>query len=138
MEKIIITIAVTLTLSLLGHAKKLTDPNIYLNLVCKQDGERYPLSIILRKLHNLPINKQKENVKYPYQIEIQEIRPLWQEIMIIPTIFQGTLEFEDVVTRFNSNDGRARFAFYADELNETSLRIDQTKSTLDCHLLNNE
>lgn len=135
MKKIFFTIVLSITTSTLVHAKKLSDPNIYLSLVCKQEGERYPLSIILRKLHNLPIDKQKENIKYPYQIEIKEIRPLWQEILIIPTIFQGKLEFEDVVTRFNSNDGRARLAFYADELNETSLRIDQTKSTLDCRYI---
>lgn len=108
------------------------DTSLFLNLFCSDTADqRAPmLSLRLRKLHNLPLNKQQELKKYPYQLEIT--RMMGPAVLVQPAVYKGTMEFEDVVTLFNSDDGKAHLTFYADELDQTHLRVGNKTRTLDC------
>lgn len=92
-----------------------------LNLNCKSHApvSGFPISVELTQLNNASFS---ENEKVPFQVSIKSVRPAWQEIKIIPTIYTGTLWTEDVQVFFNSEQGAVYVGIYLDELDQSYLQ----------------
>ena len=111
------------------------DADLYLDFVCKNltRSQAYPVSVKLKKTHPGALADQEENTNYSYQLIVKTIRPIEQEVFVVPAVYPGVMSYEDVVTTFKSSDGKTYLRVYADELDQTTLIENGRKSNLDCN-----
>lgn len=86
-----------------------------LDFTCRSVGEtngRYPLKVELTQLTDTSFEEEE---RVPFQISISEIRPIGQEVKVIPTVRKGTLFTSDVQVLFRSSDRTINFGLYMDE-----------------------
>lgn len=123
---------ITLLVTLFGFQSQAWQNN-ELDFVCRSrpnSQNRYPIRAALKQTANGPV---REGVKVPFQLELKEIRPFNQEILIRPQVYQGFVTTEDVLLTFESHDKKVQMTIYMDELDQTELQFSYGKKLhMDC------
>lgn len=126
-----ILLATVLVFTTLANAE--SQPQQELDFVCQSKANyqnRYPVRATLTQLSYGPI---REDVKIPFQLELKEIRPIQQEVYVIPQVYKGHVVKEDVVVDFHASNGAVSMRIYLDELDQTIVEFPNgNKLYMDC------